>query len=160
MATRERTTTPAASQWLAWIGIVLLCLVGGRGLVVCDGPHCDSRIEFAHSSPDCRTVHDHGTVADHCCSEPAEPDSDDSDSPRAGHACGHGCSDTALQLQTGPLPQRVLLPANVDTAFTAIAWLPPRLAFADNDCRQLPPPTGPPRLDRRAQLRATTVLRS
>ena len=135
----------STTKVLACAALLVLSLGLQRLLVVCTGPHCDRKMEFVHATGDCR-AHDHedeGSGADDRCDVAGE---------------GHGsCVDVALALDTGPVPQRLVLdspgPACVPAAVYLVSESLPPLAAA-----VLPPPTGPPRIDQRTELLASTLL--
>ena len=137
MTATPRPWLPTATAWLA-----LLVLGFPGSLVVCRGPHCDRKIEVAHS-------------ADSCCESDAQHRAPGDTGETASE--GHGCDDTVLGLLTGPLPERVSVdpddrPAPQSTAAGSAE------SFRRDGSALLPPTTGPPRTDRRAALLASTVL--
>jgi hypothetical protein len=128
--------------------LAVLCLGLPRMLVVCTGPHCDARVQFAHAQGGC-CDHDHEDAAS------ADPDGDGPEGP----CCeDHGhCVDQALGIGVGPLPERVGVdrepPPRAQVATTA----PPPGPEVEGTVMR-PPTTGPPRPDPRTALLASTVL--
>lgn len=160
-----------AAQMVIWIGLMVLALGLPRFLVVCNGPHCDGHIELTHRSGSCcdrehqahadderaheETAHRDACLPDEGCEHQGCGERDaDGDRACQGH---RGCVDVALGLDTGPLPERVVLEHDDPPCAVAIDGVAPaRLRFATTVVR--PPPTGPPRIDQRTALRASTVL--
>lgn len=145
-------------QILVLLSLLVLCLGLPRLLVVCSGPHCHGSIEFVHASGSC--CQEHHEVEVGCgAHEHAQGDDDDGDYGEgdAAEPSRSGCTDVALSIAEGPLPERITFEL-LDAPATDLvdSWLvdPPSAQPAT----VLPPPTGPPRTDQRTELLATTVL--
>lgn len=128
--------------------LMLLAWVPGR-FVVCIGPNCDNRIEFAHvGCCDCDSLAD--------AHEARDPGTPNPLPIQSGRGCG--CKDVALSLGLGPTPKR-WTGDNPDAPLACL--VPPAVAAmgvtAPNRC-VCRPSTGPPRVDRRTELLASTVL--
>lgn len=138
---------------LVWAVLLVTCCVLPRALVVCSGPHCESRIEFVHAGGACC---DHAREpVDACAGQHHGECDDDGEHPTKHSRCG--CTDVPIAIDEVPLPQRVTLTLGHPPALLEIEP-PPTIATRDDLQFELPPATGPPRVDRRTELRRTTVL--
>lgn len=132
------------STWLAtataWLALLVLGFPGSW--VVCTGPHCDGRIEVAHSSGTC------------CDAEPHHRGPDDT-----GATAGedHGCEDLVLGIGPGPLPERLSFDHDDGPDPQTTAGDACKISSGHATVVR-PPATGPPRIDRRTALIADTVL--
>lgn len=148
-APSNRKTVVSLTLALAWVATLVFCLGVPRFVVVCNGPHCDSRVEIAHDESACceRTHAD----ADH---DAADHD-DEFPGPRAGS--DHECSDAAFVIGNGPLPRAVGIELDATGAI-----VPPPIAAHDDaraPCIALrPPAAGPPQDEQRLRQLETVVL--
>ncbi|MBI5850351.1 MAG: hypothetical protein HZB39_04835 [Planctomycetes bacterium] len=148
-AASDRKSVVALTLALAWVATLVFCLGVQRFVVVCDGPHCDSRVELAHDeSACCERTH-----ADESADEPA-------DEPAGEHADAdhdHGCSDAAFVIGNGPLPRAV----GIELDSTGVI-VPPPIAGKDDACAPRialrPRAAGPPQDEQRLRRLATVVL--
>ncbi|MGE3173517.1 MAG: hypothetical protein AB7O97_12910 [Planctomycetota bacterium] len=155
---RSRTRTHRALFAAAALLLpVLLVLVTGlpRLLVVCSGPHCEARIEWAHIGERCCAPAPAAPAESMCCGHEGHGDPDHGPELRAGH---DDCVDSALPFGYGPLPRGPHpAPAVAPAVDGAMAFLLPTPRTAHATTRH-PPATGPPRPDPRTEHKATTVL--
>lgn len=132
-------------QVIAWAALLVLTLGLPRLFVICVGPHGDAHVAVLHTSGGC------------CAHDGAEGEGSDLDGDVviADHG---GCVDVALGVDTAPLPKA----KGVDLQHQTCTFAFPPVAAADQATSSTdwrPPSTGPPRVDRRTALLATTVLR-
>lgn len=130
---------------MTWGVLLVLALGLPRLLVVCTGPHRDSRIEFVHQNGTCG--HDHEGEDDAAVGDRGVV-------AREGH---DGCVDLALDIDTGPLPQRVVFDPPSPSCLPAAASLVPE-SLPPLAAAVRPPTTGPPRTDQGTELLASTRL--
>jgi hypothetical protein len=160
MAPRQSSTNPlrTTTRALVWAVLCVLCLGLHRTFVVCNGPHCDARVEIAHGRGGC-DGHDEAHGGEALAHESAAGARDrDAGGERCEpdpHHCA--CSDRALALDEGPLPKSVQIHLGSDAPAAttgAEGAFPPPPDVPDRK----PPSTEPPRPDARTALRASTVL--
>lgn len=131
---------------LGLLALLVLSLGLPRLLVLCSGPHCDQRIEFAHHGRHRAEPEQHGHGGATGSGDSACADHDD-------------CTDRALGegLVPAPLPRTVVLPPH---DLSCPVTTPPVLEELPRWSAQVrhQPATGPPRLDQRTELIASTLL--
>jgi hypothetical protein len=125
--------------------LLVLALGLPRLLVLCQHADGDASLVFAHA-------------ADSCCHDASEAAAKDHD--RDGpvlHPCRR-CEHTGLsvELSPAPRPDGAAAPTVPTVCGWSTVWTPPLPAM--RALPRHPPATGPPRVDRRTALRATTLL--
>jgi hypothetical protein len=157
------TMARAAAHLVLWVALVLQGLGVSRALVVCNGAHCENRVQFRHASGSCC---DHAVAAATSARAPAHGSShagcchDDcggAAGERMAPQCGR-CVDTPLAV-ADEFPPHKGDRFGDDAALPAAAPQRTVIARDEGEAVALPPATGPPRADRRTELLATTVLR-
>lgn len=144
---------------LIWAIVLVQCSGISRALVVCTGPHCDSRVEFLHPAGAC--CDDSHEVIDGCAGHQHGDDEergrnrDGGDQSEEPGPCG--CTDVPVAIDDDAVPERLTPAAGDSSAMAVFEPMPTIVAHEYCEC-ELPPPTGPPRVDRRIELLATTVL--
>jgi len=126
----------------ALLAAVVLLLGLPRLLVLCTHADGEASLEWAHPE---------GT----CCHAPNG--SDEPHEPGPALAPGGSCDHNSLSVDTAPPPPNFApAPPPLEPAFGAAPFVPAEPPA--NAALRRPPPTGPPRTDRRAALRSTSLL--
>lgn len=150
---RGRQLSRQPRQFSIWAVLLVLCLGLPRFLVVCTGSHCQGSVEFVHAPGSC--CEDHHEVPDGC--RECEHDDGDCGGGDSVEPSRCGCTDVALVIDEGPLPERLTFEFS-DAPVIAVLDSWPAYSPSEQRVAVLPPATGPPRTDQRTELLATTLL--
>lgn len=145
-----RRTPRTWTHLTAVLALLVLSLGLPRLLVLCSHADGSSSLTFAHPAGSC--CHDHTLV-------PATVDAAHAGTPGGGTQaephdhCNH--SELGIELMPAPRPATYAPPVPTLVGDFVAVGVPP----ASPRAHPSPPPaTGPPRIDRRTALRATTLL--
>jgi hypothetical protein len=146
------TRSKAWPALAAWVAIAVLCL--SRLIVHCDGPECHGVLELVHAPGQCcgcGAAHDDAADASSAAGAAGGSDEPHETARRSS------CVDTAVVIELGPVPQKLVVDGACDPACSLVAWDTPTVADPRLRCL-LRFGTGPPRADRVLERLRTTVL--